>query len=76
MEDDKKAQLQEKMTIIKEKLNDILADEDIELAFCLFRIKDNPGLIRTEVGHFYDITRELSTVVRENHQRMSGEVGI
>lgn len=69
-------ELQSKLESIQEKLNSILDDDDIELGFCIFRIKNNPGEIRAEKGHFYDITRELSVVLKESHKRMMEEVGV
>ena len=68
--------IQSKAQSIKEKLKDILDDEDIEIAYCLFTIKNDPGQIIAEKGHFYDITKVLSNAIRENHKRMQGEVGL
>ena len=68
--------IQEKAQSIQEKLKDILDDEDIELAFCIFTTKGSPDNIIAEKGHFYDITMMLSSIVRGNHKRIQGEVGV
>jgi len=74
MEED--TNINSKMKSIKEKLDVILDDEDIELAFCIFTIKKQQETIIAQVGHFYDVTRLLTSAIRDIHSRMHDEIGL
>jgi len=74
MEED--TNINSKMKSIKEKLDVILDDDDIELAFCIFTIKKQPETIIAQVGHFYDVTRLLTSAIRDIHSRMHDEIGL
>lgn len=66
----------DKLSSIKTKLDSILADNDIEMAHCVFTIKNRPETIVVQQGHFYDITRMLSTILKDHYNRMRSEVGL
>lgn len=70
------SKVKDKISNLKEKLNDILEDEDVEIAFCLFTIKGESESILVEKGHFYDITKNVGEVMREHHSKIREEIAI
>lgn len=70
------SKVQDKISNLKEKLNDILEDEDVEIAFCLFAIKGESDSIVVQKGHFYDITKQVGNILRDHHNKIREDLAI